>query len=101
MRNHSVRSAFECPGRQASAQRCTARDVRINIRGDLQALPPSLLDATKHFWHASPVFLVSSFEVPDLCRYVCAAGNLKDFFHGIVDGVGFAPLMRDVNAAIL
>src|SRR5438045_9130731 len=46
-------------------------------------------------------WLIGSLEVPDFGWNVGAAGDLKDFFQRIVDGVGFAALMRDVDAAVL
>ena len=39
--------------------------------------------------------------MPDFRGDVGAAGDLENFFHRIVDGVGFAALVRDVDAAVL
>ena len=39
--------------------------------------------------------------MPDFRGNICPARDLENFFHRIIDGVGFAPLVRDVNAAVL
>ena len=39
--------------------------------------------------------------MPDFRGNMRAARDLENFFHRIIDRVGFAPLVRDVNAAIL
>src|SRR5204863_8194693 len=89
------------PRRQTSAERSAAGDVWINVRADLQSLPARCFDAAQHLRHAPPVLLIRSFEVPDFGGNVGAARDLENFLHRIIDGVGFAALMRDVDAAVL
>ena len=39
--------------------------------------------------------------MPDFRGNICLARNLENLFHRVIDGIGFAPLMRNVNAAVL
>ena len=92
---------FQGPRRQTCTQRSTAGHVWINVSGDSRPCLRAPVRSVEHLGHAAPVLFVGSLEVPDFCGDIRAAGNLEYFLHRIINRVGFAALMRHIDAAIL